>query len=252
MAFELTDDYFITSDGNAMSVDERIKNAFAVDGKVSYKSVVYNSEVELRDKLIQEGVLKKENLTDIVKQTASKLKGLFFIFGICLLLFACGSGLQNNSKKEDNSPPQGDIVDKTVIDFKHWNYCKIGNQLTATLYSQNYYMTNRNENLYGGINFYNDGSDGCYLSFFVQGGDAHVPNTIMTFSRTETYFIVSFDGGDLMMWPGSPSLTGKIFTVGNYADWLNAIKKSNSCLISILTSEGQIKYVFDTKGLKWE
>ncbi len=66
MAVEIKDlDYFNLSDGNSMGIEERIKQAFAVDGKVKLDGVVYNTAQELKDKLLQEGVIKQEgNATD--------------------------------------------------------------------------------------------------------------------------------------------------------------------------------------------
>ncbi len=103
MALELKSDYFNTSDGNAMSVDDRIKNAFAAEGKVSYKGVVYDSEVEFRNILIKEGILKKDGIaTDVIKKSASQLLGLFLACGISALLLACSG----NSKNEVNVPTE--------------------------------------------------------------------------------------------------------------------------------------------------
>ena len=103
MAFQLTDDYLNTSDGNAMSVDDRIKNAFAVDGKVSYKGKQYDSEVELRKLLIKEGVIETDNTsTDVIKKAASTLLGLFLVVGLSTLLFACNG----NSKSNVNVPTE--------------------------------------------------------------------------------------------------------------------------------------------------
>lgn len=66
MAVEINNlDYFNLSDGNSMGIEERIKQAFAVDGKVKLGGVVYKSEQELRDKLLQKGVIKQnENSTN--------------------------------------------------------------------------------------------------------------------------------------------------------------------------------------------
>lgn len=103
MEFQLTDDYLNTSDGNAMSVDDRIKNAFAVDGKVSYKGKQYDSEVELRKLLIKEGFVNNYNTsTDVIKKAASTLFGLILVVGLSTLLFACNG----NSKSNVNVPTE--------------------------------------------------------------------------------------------------------------------------------------------------
>ena len=98
---KLTTKDFDTSDGNALSVDDRLKNAFAVDGKVDYKGKQYDSEVELRNLLIEEGVIVEDGTsTDVIKKAASKLLGLFIALGISTLLFACSSNPKSNVPTE--------------------------------------------------------------------------------------------------------------------------------------------------------
>lgn len=109
MAIELTKDYFNTSDGNAMSVDDRIKNAFAVDGKVKYNGKTYGSEMELRNFLIEEGVIDNDSTTtDVIKQAVSKLLGLFLAIGLTTFLFACNGNSQSTRSVEstENVPTE--------------------------------------------------------------------------------------------------------------------------------------------------
>ena len=109
MAIELTKDYFNTSDGNAMSVDDRIKNAFAVDGKVKYNGETYGSEMELRNFLIEEGVIDNDSTTtDVIKQAVSKLLGLFLAIGLTTFLFACNGNSQSTRSVEstENVPTE--------------------------------------------------------------------------------------------------------------------------------------------------
>lgn len=100
MAIKLSDDYFNLSDGNAMSIDDRIRNAFAVDGKVIFKGIVYDCEEKLRDFLFSEEVLEKDVTTEAIKKTTSKLLGLFIVFGLCTVLWACGDNSKTNIPTE--------------------------------------------------------------------------------------------------------------------------------------------------------
>ena len=171
-----------------------------------------------------------------------------FIVVVCLT--SCNGSSKGNSENLSNA--ESISIDEDNQQYKKWDYNQLEGNYTASLLSENYYITKRGENLYGKITIINNGvSDGSFLSFSARGGSKNIPQSIMTFPHTENYFRVSFNDETLMSWPALASQSGETFIVGNFSDWLYNIKKSDNCTIFITTDEGELEYSFNCKGLNW-
>ena len=176
----------------------------------------------------------------------SVLVGLFLVVTFCLA--SCGGAINNNSKIGEQSDNNNSKIDELQASHKQWERDSNGN---LTLCSDNYYITDRGENLYGMIHFMEtDEGKLSGLSFFVTSDDEKQPRTSISFDKEKPYCIVSFNGGDYVTWPyfAPPRETAMI---GYYDEWEKNIRESETCEIRFNTELGQMDFKFNTKGFIW-
>lgn len=242
MALKLENGFFNMSDDNDMSFNDRIKNAFAVDGKVNYKDLVYNSEEELREFLVQEGILPKEYVTDVIRNAVSKLVGIIFVIGITALSFTSCNYIQN---KENEKAVE---IDKQVS--KQWCYKEDRGVHLASLISQNYYVSNKGENIYGQLIIGKGGAYGIItagISIVVIGSDKNTPKTVLSFPQTNNVSAI-FDGGTTSC--PAENLSNQTIKIKDGNGFYNIVKESHSCTIYYVTTDGEFEFTFDLTGFE--
>lgn len=174
------------------------------------------------------------------------MKNLFLSFLVCAIGCMMASCTDSSSK-------QAEKIDESVKQFKSWDYKSYNGIYSATIYSDNYYVSDRGENLYGAITVITNGETiGSYLSIFTHGGDENAPKTEVLFPQTESIFIVSFDGSQLSTWSAFPSESGLTFNINYFEDWFNSLVSSKDCLINLNTTVGSMQFTFtNLNELQW-
>lgn len=162
----------------------------------------------------------------------SVLVGLFLVVVFCLA--SCGGGGSINMK-----------IDEQQTIHKRWEQ---GSNGAITLCSENYYVSDKGENVYGIIHFmetnYGKVSG---LSFYVLGADENQPKTTIRFDNRQSSFMVSFNNGEFIQWPylAQPKETA---AVGYYNEWESHIRESETCEIRFKAEDAQMDFRFNTKG----
>lgn len=158
-------------------------------------------------------------------------------FAAIICLGSCGGGNNSNSK-----------IDEQQTIHKRWEQ---GNNGAITLCSENYYVSDKGENVYGIIHFmetnYGKVSG---LSFYVFGADENQPKTTIRFDNRQSSFMVSFNNGEFIQWPflAQPKESA---AVGYYNEWENHIRESETCEIRFKAEDAQMDFRFNTKGFPW-
>lgn len=174
------------------------------------------------------------------------LAGLILVLVACLV--SCGNRTNNNVDSIERQ------IDEQAASHKRWT---IENNGTITLCSENYYVTERGENVYGVLNFAETKVTSvtpegkfCGLCLFVIGADQNQPKTTLRFDSRSTSFIASFNGGDFSTWPylAQPNTEA---IVGYYGEWEKRIRESEKCEIRFETENGTMDFKFNTKGFPW-
>lgn len=229
---------FFTDTTNAMSIEERIKETVA---NISNGGVVFpdgeccSTEEELRSLLIKKHILEDTQKT---KWVCNKITTIALLFIVTLFCSACGS--------------KGNSTDAEVQQLKVWNYGNVGGAYQASLHSTNYYSTDKDENLYLNITLRSNeyGVIGGF-DWYVYGTPQNEAGTAMKFLPNVDNVIITFDNGQGEVWRGAPSTSGMTFQIGRIGDFIERLKTSNSCTVSLESAMGQMTYKFDTKNLQW-
>lgn len=156
------------------------------------------------------------------------------ILALVLFLTSCGGRNNSNSK-----------IDEQQTIHKRWEQ---GSNGAITLCSENYYVSDKGENVYGIIHFmetnYGKVSG---LSFYVLGADENQPKTTIRFDNRQSSFMVSFNNGEFIQWPflAQPKETA---AVGYYNEWESHIRESETCEIRFKAEGAQMDFRFNTKG----
>lgn len=158
-------------------------------------------------------------------------------FAAIICLGSCGGGNNNNSR-----------IDELQTSRKQWERNSYGN---LSLCSDNYYVSDKGENVYGILNFVetNYGKVSGF-GFYVIGADENQAKTTIRFDNRQSSFMVSFNNGEYIQWPflAQPKETA---AVGYYNEWESCIRESETCEIRFKAEDAQMDFRFNTKGFPW-
>lgn len=158
-------------------------------------------------------------------------------FAAIICLGSCGGGNNNNSR-----------IDELQTSRKQWERNSYGN---LSLCSDNYYVSDKGENVYGILNFVEtDYGKVSGFGFYVIGADENQAKTTIRFDNRQSSFMVSFNNGEYIQWPflAQPKETA---AVGYYNEWENHIRESETCEIRFKAEDAQMDFRFNTKGFPW-
>lgn len=163
------------------------------------------------------------------------------------------SASNNNSKESTDT--HANSVDEQMKSYKVWTYGNSDTGYSARVLSQNFYSTEKGENIYLNITVgrFSDGS-GYYggLEWFVQGTPDNEIGTVMKFSPSVDNAIISFDDSKGSVWYGTPSQSRATFQINELGNFIERLKSSSSCTIDLETEQGRMIYKFNTNNLQWE
>ena len=109
-------------------------------------------------------------------------------FAAIICLGSCGGGNNNNSR-----------IDELQTSRKQWERNSYGN---LSLCSDNYYVSDKGENVYGILNFVEtDYGKVSGFGFYVIGADENQAKTTIRFDNRQSSFMVSFNNGEYIQWP---------------------------------------------------
>lgn len=184
-----------------------------------------------------------------LKRNKYRPNGIVGLILVLLFLTSCiGSDNKNVGSDNENTNSVEEQIDKQMVSHKQW---EIGSNGAITLCSENYYVTDRGENIYGMIHFMEtDEGKLSGLSFYVLGADENQPKTTFRFDNQQSAFMVSFNSGELLHWPffAPPKETAMI---GYYNEWEKQIRESEICEIRFKAEDTQMDFRFNTKGFPW-
>ena len=170
------------------------------------------------------------------------------LLAVVLCLASYGGGDSKNANSASKK------IDEMAASKKHWEYENNG----ASLLSENYYVTDRGENVYGAIQFMETKVTSvtpegrfCGLCISVFRSDYNQPRNNLRFDKERTSFLVSFNGREYISWPYFAPPNENTVVIGYYNEWEKHIRESQTCRISFSTENGQMDFQFNTKGFSW-
>ena len=188
------------------------------------------------------------------------IAGILLTIALCIA--SCGGGTNSTSKQIDEANSTSKQIDEAnstskQIDeeaaiLKHWR--KVNNEISIT--SENYYVTEKGENIYGSILCGRDKRilpDGKYggFSLDVYGFDEKQPKTNVYLDKNDTSFFVSFNDEDVISWPYYTQPFENTVVIAYSGEWEDHLRNSETCEIIVNTEIGKMEFRFNIKGFPW-